>query len=193
MARLSGEKLVLRELTKEDLPHIREWVNDCEIVRFLSDIFLYPQTLKQTENFLDVMLEGKLESDKIFVIADIDSLEFIGEVGLHKIDWKNRIAEAGIVIGKKDYLGKGIGTEAIELLQYFAFYKLNLNKLELAVHDFNERAINCYKKCGFIEEGRLRNKHYFDGKYSDSILMGILKEEYEARDSKTRDYILQNI
>lgn len=192
MPRLIGDNLVLREVFKEDLSCMREWVNDWGTVRYLSDIFLYPHTLKQTEDFLNVVLEGKSELDKQFVIAKKHTLEYIGQIGLHKIDWKNRVAELGIVIGDKENIGKGIGTEAIELLQYFAFCKMNLNKLELAVHDFNKRAYKCYEKCGFVEEGRLRQKHYFDGKYSDSILMGILKEEYEARESKIRDYILQN-
>ena len=191
MPRLIGEKLVLREYTKEDLPHMREWVNDWEVTRLLSDVFLYPHTMNQTEAFLNLMLENKDETRSMFVLASKDSLEYIGQVSLFKIDWKNRIAELGIVISKKDCQGKGLGKEAIELLQYFAFNKLNLNKLELSVHDFNERAIKCYKKCGFAQEGRLRKKFYFDGKYSDSILMGILKDEYEARESKTRDFIFK--
>ena len=192
MARLNGDKLVLREVTKDDLPHIREWVNDWEIVRFLSDVFLYPHTMNDTEGFVNSALEHKVDSRREFIVAFKDSLDYVGQVSLFRIDWKNRNAEIGIVIGKKDSLGKGIGTEAIELLQYFAFYKLNLNKLELFVHDFNVRAIKCYEKCGFVEEGRLRQRLYFEGKYIDSILMGILKAEYEARESKIRDLILQN-
>lgn len=192
MARLNGERLVLREVFKEDLPHIREWVNNSQITRYLSDIFLYPHAINDTEGYINFALEHVDETKREFIVAFKDSLDYIGQVSLTNIDWKNRVAGIGIVIGKKDCLGKGIGTEAIELLQYFAFYKLNLNKLELSVHDFNERAIKCYKKCGFVEEGRLRQKNYYDGEYCDSILMGNLKEEYEARDSKIRALIMQN-
>lgn len=192
MARLFGEKLVLREFRKEDLPHIREWATDDEVVRFLSDIFLYPHSLNQTEGFLNYVLEGKSDVEKMFVVAQKDTLDYIGQVGLHHIDWKNRIAVVGIVIGKKDLFGKGIGSEAMELLQYFAFNKLNLNKLELSVHDFNERGIKCYKKCGFVEEGRLRQKYFYNGRYIDSISMGILKEEYDKGQSNIREIIFQS-
>ena len=42
----------------------------------------------------------------------------------------------------------------------------------------NIRAINCYKKCGFKEEGVRRSKYYICGKYLDTIVMGLLKEEF---------------
>lgn len=87
----------------------------------------------------------------------------------------------GIVIGNTGRLGKGIGTEAILLLQQFVFERLNLNRLELQVYDYNKRAYRCYQKCGFKEEGRLRAKRYMKGKYVDVILMSILKSEYEKR------------
>lgn len=61
----------------------------------------------------------------------------------------------------------------------FAFETLNLNKIELKVHDYNERAFRFYQKCGFLEEGRLRERFYREGRYTDYLQMGILKREYE--------------
>ena len=43
---------------------------------------------------------------------------------------------------------------------------------------FNERALKCYKKCGFKEVGRIRQSKYINGRYYDSIVMDILKEEF---------------
>lgn len=60
------------------------------------------------------------------------------------------------------------------------FNRLNLNRLELRVHDYNERAYKCYLKCGFRESGRLRKNSQFNGKYTDTIIMGILKSEFEG-------------
>jgi len=85
----------------------------------------------------------------------------------------------GIVIGAVKDQNKGYGTEAIQLLQEFVFLQLNLNRLQFEVHDFNQMAIKCYQKCGFKEEGRIRQKHFGNGKYSDIIIMGILREELE--------------
>lgn len=180
MPRLIGKRIILREYMKEDLPHMRKWVNNREITDCLSNIFLFPHTLNNTEDFLNYMLEGKGDQSGGFVIAHKDSEEYIGQIDLLNIDWPNRVAVMGIVIGVQDYLGMGYGTEAIKLLQEFAFNKLNLNKLELDVRAFNLRAIKCYEKCGFVEEGKIRENFYHNGNYEDTLRMGILKKEWQA-------------
>lgn len=169
---------MLREYKKEDLGYMRKWVNDPEVTANLSDIFLFPHTLNATENFLNAILEGK-SAEKGFVIAHKDTEEYIGQIGLIDIDWRNRSAVLGIVIGSEENRSKGYGTEAIRVLQEFVFNSLNLNKLELQLRDYNLRGYSCYLKCGFKEEGRKRQSYYIDGKYTDTILMGILKSEYE--------------
>ena len=45
--------------------------------------------------------------------------------------------------------------------------------------EFNERALKCYKKCGFKEYGRRRKCRFINGKYYDSISMDILAEEFQ--------------
>lgn len=178
MPRIFGDRIMLREYKKEDLEHMRKWVNDPEVVNNLSDIFLFPHTLNQTENFLNSMLEGKSEN-KEFVIARKDTEEYIGQIGFVNIDWKNRVALLGIVIGQEENRSKGYGSEAIKLLQEFVFDRLNMNKLELQLRDYNARGYRCYLKCGFREEGRIRQNFYINGRYTDTIHMGILKSEYE--------------
>ena len=177
MPHIIGNKIMLREYRAEDLEYMRKWCNNQDITTFLSDIFLYPHTVKATESYLNSIIEGNTEQ-KGFIIAHKDSQQYIGQIDLFHIDWKNRTAEMGMVIGDTQLHNQGIGTEAIKLLQQFIFLQLNLNRLQLEVHDYNESAIACYKKCGFIEEGRLRQKHFANGVYSDIILMSILSSDY---------------
>jgi RimJ/RimL family protein N-acetyltransferase len=117
----------------------------------------------------------------VFSILIIDELSLgkhIGNCGLHNIDWKNRVTEVGIMIGEKEYQGKGYGTEAMELLLKYGFETVNLNRIQLHVYDFNIRAIKSYTKIGFIEEGRMRQAQFKNGKYCDMILMSMLHEEW---------------
>ncbi|WP_256757579.1 GNAT family N-acetyltransferase [Cohnella sp. WQ 127256] len=179
MSRLQGTHIMLREYRQDDLPWIREWVNDPEIVQHLSDIFLYPHALEATEAYLDAMLEGNSDS-RGFVIADLSTEAYIGQVNLDSIDWKNRVARVGIVIGSSEQMGRGYGTEAMKLLISFAFLEMNLNRIELEVYDFNERAIRSYLACGFVQEGRLRERQYKKGRYWDVIQMGILKSDWKG-------------
>jgi len=178
MPNLIGSKVILREYRREDLEYMRKWVNDPEVVDKMSDIFLFPHSVVQTEAFLNSKLEGK--GDPGFVIAEKESGAYLGQIDLINLDWKNRVSRFGIVIGDVNHRGRGYGSEAIRLLQKHAFERLNLNKLELEVYDFNTHAYQCYLKCGFKEEGRLRQGYYIHGQYHDKIIMGILKSEYET-------------
>ena len=178
MPYILGDRIVLREYQLADIKYMRQWANDSEITDELSDIFLYPHSEFETESFVRKMIEGNTNS-KGFVIAEKESKEYIGQIDLHRIDWKNRCADLGVVVGRKDLIGKGYGSEAIRLMQQFVFQQLNLHRLELEVYETNERAIRCYLKCGFHEEGRLREKYYKNGKFWDIICMSILRSEYD--------------
>ncbi|MDX9918063.1 MAG: GNAT family protein [Gudongella sp.] len=176
MPHLIGENIMLREYRMDDIDDIQNWVNDGEVTKFLSGLFLYPHTRTDTENFLKAML-NKTSDIRGFVIAHKDG-SYIGQVDLMKIDWVSRKATLGIVIGKKELHGKGIGTEAISLLLKFAFDQMNLNKVELTVNEHNMAGRECYKKCGFVEEGRLREDFYSYGEYSDMLVMSCLKKDF---------------
>lgn len=185
MPRIYGERIMLREYQKEDFPYIREWVNDPEIADMLSDdIFAFPHTTRTTEKFLDMMLESDKENLKGFIIADIKTEEYIGQIDLVDIKWKNRRALMGIIIGRKENHSKGYGTEAIRLLLDFCFNRLGLNKVELEVREYNKKAIKCYEKCGFEVEGVFKEDIFIGGKFSDTYRMGILKKDWKKLISK---------
>jgi len=178
MPRIHGAHVMLREYRLDDLPWIRQWVNDTDIVCHLSDIFLYPHSYESTESYLESMMEGSADC-RGFVIADSSTEAYIGQINLDSIDWKNRVGTVGIVIGSTEHMGRGFGTEAMKLLISFAFSEMNLNRLELQVYDFNERAIRSYLSSGFKQEGRLRERQYKNGRYADVIQMGILKSDWK--------------
>lgn len=90
----------------------------------------------------------------------------------------NRTATLGIFIGNKKYLSKGYGTEAIRLILDYGFNYMNLHSVKLNLLSFNERALKCYKKCGFRETGKIRENRFINGKYYDTISMDILENEF---------------
>ena len=85
------------------------------------------------------------------------------------------------MIGEKAYWSKGYGSDAVATLVRFGFEEMNLNRIELRVFDFNERAQASYRKCGFVEEGRMRQSHYADGAYCDVVVMSVLRDEWVSR------------
>ena len=84
----------------------------------------------------------------------------------------------GITIGDKDFWGRGYGRAAVRLLLRYAFMLRNLRRVWREVHAENERAVRAYKACGFVEEGRLREQAWLDGRYVDMVYMGVLREEW---------------
>ena len=178
MPRLIGENIILREYRKEDLPFINSFTTDFEICNNLSDIFLKNHSLESTEKYLNSVLDNSSNDNLNYVIAEKETLSYIGQIDIMNINWVSRIGTLGIVIGDKDFHNKGIGTEAINLLIKYSFERANLNKIELDVHEFNSGGIRCYEKCGFIQEGVIRESLYREGKYYSTIKMGILKREF---------------
>jgi RimJ/RimL family protein N-acetyltransferase len=58
-----------------------------------------------------------------------------------------------------------------------------LHRIYLRVFENNQAAIHLYEKCGFRREGLLREDHYYAGEYSNTLIMGLLKQEYFAQQS----------
>ncbi|MFC6038768.1 GNAT family N-acetyltransferase [Paenisporosarcina macmurdoensis] len=94
------------------------------------------------------------------------------------IDHKNRNSVVRVSIFNREFWGKGYGTEAMSLLLKFGFEILNLHRIGLNVFSYNTRGKKSYEKLGFKQEGIVRDELFYNGQYYDSILMGVLKDEF---------------
>lgn len=102
----------------------------------------------------------------------------IGTVRLHGLDEANRSARFAIGIFDPTMWGKGLGTEATRLVLEHAFDALALHRVDLRVLAFNERAIACYAKCGFVQEGMEREGVLIGDEWHSDVLMSLLEHEY---------------
>ena len=119
--------------------------------------------------------------DVLFGIVVQETDQLIGSTGLNQIDFRNHRASFGIMVGEKGAWGKGYGTEATALVVRYAFEKLYLNRVQLHVYEYNLRGIRAYEKVGFRREGVLRQEHVYDGRLWDTVVMAILREEWEEK------------
>lgn len=90
----------------------------------------------------------------------------------------NQSANLHIMIGDVNQQGKGIGTYAVKEILNHAFNNLNLNRVQLGVLHYNEKALKLYEKCGFKFEGRRRQAIYKNGVFADLLIYSILKSEF---------------
>ena len=175
---LEGELVTLRALEPDDLDRCHRWMNDSEVTRFLEG-GRYPLSMANERQWLDAAMTTRSGFSNVLLAIETKDGVHIGNAGLHEASPEHRRAYLGIVIGEKDYWSKGYGTDAVRTLR-FAFEQMNIHRVELGTFDFNERAQACYRKCGFVEEGRRREDRYIDGRYHDLVIMGILRREWEA-------------
>jgi RimJ/RimL family protein N-acetyltransferase len=171
---LKGEKVTIRPIRQDDMLKWVVWLNDQEVTSHLSGAVLYGVTWEQEQDFYSQMLRSS--QNKVFTIQNENGRQ-IGNIGLHNINWEWSTATVGIMIGEKDHWGKGYGTDAMKTIVNFAFNMMNLRRLSLEVNADNIRGIKCYEKAGFVTEGIKRKERYYNGRYTDIVIMGILKEE----------------
>lgn len=176
---IKGEKVRLRPIERDDLPRYVEWFSDPEVRRHLGQYL--PFSLTEEERWFE-NLQERLERQETVALAieTADGMVHIGNIGLHDIDWKNRSAELGIVIGEKSYWSQGYGSDAIRTLLGLAFSEMNLHRVFLQVDADNERGIRCYEKAGFQREGTLRDAVFKAGTYQNQHVMSILKSEFDT-------------
>lgn len=180
--KLVGERIYLSPRSSEDAEKYVEWFSDFEISDYIRKSGKV-MTVEVERKFL----EENCTPDATFSIVTLEDDKFIGSISLESINSISRTATLGIFIGEKEYLSNGYGTEAIKLILDFGFNYLNLNNVKLDLIEVNERALNCYKKCGFKEYGRRRKCNFVNGKYYDDIAMDILAEEFKGSYIKNKN------
>jgi RimJ/RimL family protein N-acetyltransferase len=116
-----------------------------------------------------------------YSIAELPDWDLIGFTTFSSLDGDNASVMFHITIGERDAWGRGLGTEATQLMLGHAFERLGLHRVGLTVFSYNTRAIRAYEKAGFRLEGRLRDAILRDGRYFDEVHMGILAEEWLER------------
>lgn len=174
---LEGRLVRLRALEPSDAERAFKWINDREVTQYL--MARYPLSLEAEREWLAGAAKPNGFSEVRLAIETKDGVH-IGICGLHHARPEDRHAELGILIGDKDRQSSGYGTDTVITLVRFAFDQMNLHKVSLGVFEFNDRAIACYRRCGFVEEGRAREEYYQDGRYWDIIHMSVLRGEFEA-------------
>jgi ribosomal protein S18 acetylase RimI-like enzyme len=131
----------LRELQLDDLALLPGWVEAIGASRYMSRSSpKYPQVAQYV-----ILVDG----------------EPVGTVWLEKENEGDQEAVLGILIGREDKLGQGIGRTAIRLAIKQAEPSLGFRSVRLNVRKNNPRAVSCYRRCGFevIAEGEGANQH----------------------------------
>lgn len=174
---LVGRLTRLRPLLDDDLPLLARWWNEPQWM-VLQQGRVVPGDARATEEMFRKWSANNDESGVGYSIVNGDG-DLVGHLTLWGITPTVRIATYAIIIGSP-YVGRGYGSDATRVALRLAFDELGVNKVELRVWSFNERARHVYAKVGFVEEGRRRAAVHHGSTFGDEILMGMLRHEYES-------------
>ncbi len=174
-----GKRIRLRGIEKTDIPVYYEWINDPEVRQGLS-LYL-PMSMSDEEQWFESVRQSE-PAARPLAIERLHQRKWrlIGNCGFFNIEWTNRAAELGIMIGDKSVWNQGYGTETVRLLLQHGFETLNFHRIFLRVYATNPRAIRSYEKAGFVHEGSLREALYQHGTYTDIHVMSVLYSEWKG-------------
>ena len=172
---LAGHLVALRRPIPNDLAAVVRWYRDPEIAR-LTRYQTRQMSQAEIERFFQVRM---LATDALaYSIVELPRNRLIGFTTFSALDGDNGSVMFHITIGERDAWGRGLGTEATQLMLHHAFERLGLHRVGLTVFSYNTRAIRAYEKAGFRVEGRLREAIQRQGVFFDEVQMGILAGEW---------------
>lgn len=183
--KILGDKIKLREATKEDIDELYYWKyeeKEQEAKKWNGPYI--PEESKTKEQYRKIWMKD----NEIFpnvphsLIIDVKG-KMIGSVGSHWFNKNTNWLETGIVIYDKDFWNGGYGSEAYRLWIDFLFKSTDLHRLGMSTWSGNVRMTKVAEKIGMKEEARIRRARTVDGEYFDAIKMGILREEWEGPNS----------
>lgn len=175
---LMGKNIFLRPLTESDIgERYLSWLNDQEVTRYMST-GQSSATITKSDlyNYFERFKNSK--TDFIFGIVDCATKQHIGNVTLNHLHPVNKTADTGIMIGVKDFWGKGYAFEAWSLLIEHAFLQLKVRRIEACTLAENKGSLQALKKLGFKMEG-IRRRHFLvEGRECDEIHFGLFHSEF---------------
>ncbi len=172
---LKTERLILREIVKEDVNEIFEIFSDEDIAEY--DWF---EPIKDTNTALKFIQRYKEEFDGkeeiTWGIALKETNKLIGICCLGDFELDSRRAEIGYDIKKTEW-NKGYATESVKVITEYGFNKLNLNRIEAFITPGNDASVKVLKNLGYTQEGIVRERDWIKGKLEDGIIMAMLKRD----------------
>ncbi|KAI9456166.1 acyl-CoA N-acyltransferase [Russula earlei] len=171
------ERTILRPFQPGDSELLLNLYNDPEIQSLAFTDYVAPKL----EKWIKEMASSHENSPGFLgLVEDKATRAFVGHVSLTISGAKNRNCSFGIAL-KREWWGKGIGTEITRWLVNHAFGKLAVHRITLKVLANNDRALAVYKRVGFVEECRVRKYNWDDGKRLDLVSLVILDEEWDVQ------------
>ena len=171
---IKGKKVILREQRETDAEFFTHWYNQ-PVIMFQCG---FTDPTNEEAELKYIREHHKSEDSVWFTITDTDG-KVVGETGLLRMFPTWHCTDLTIIIPNPEMQHKGYGSETISLMLDMAFNEYEMNRVSIGVVGLNTDALEFYKKIGFKQEGIQEQGYFYDGEYSDFVMMRILREEWQ--------------
>ena len=169
---LESERLLLRQITSDDVNEVFELRSNPETMKYIPR----PLTTTKDEAMAHVkMIQDKIETNEgiNWAITLKGNPKMIGIIGHYRIRWEHFRSEIGYML-LPEYQGKGIITEAIQLMIHYGFNEMKMHSLEAIIDPNNNASAKVLEKNNFVKEAHLIQNEFYDGKFLDTVIYSLL-------------------
>lgn len=177
---ITGSLVTLGPPRASDLELYCGWFRDPEITYYLTRDT--PPSFKEEEEWFE--RTARSDRDVVWGLYVLDRV--VGMIGIHAIDWRSRHGTTGTLIADREYWGKGIGTEAMQLRSRYAFDELGLEKLITHVFEGNAASRRALERAGYGTVGIQRRQEFRHGRWFDVWIGELLRDEWLAAQQRDR-------
>lgn len=170
---IEGERLRLRPHNEKDAHEFVRMLANSEVTRYLQR-----QEPPSVRSELDWIQDRATDPNTYGWTLEVEG-KCVGAFGFDLIDWRNQVATVGIFIGDPALWGRGIATEAAELVLHYGFTQLPLRKIKSGYLAPNAASGKLQANLG-REVGRWSKEYWRDGEYVDHVLTELTREEWVA-------------
>ena len=167
---IETERLKLREMKKNDVPSLLEWMPDKSIYEYWGK---GPSVTDKDPNKLFIKKEKETKSFHLGIALKEEDI-VIGEIWVYLIE-NDRMAKVAIRIGKK-WQGNGYGQEALKMMTDFIFKNTEIKRLWTDVDIRNIPSIKILETCGYKREGLIRQGKMVNN-WCDYYIYGVLNTD----------------
>jgi RimJ/RimL family protein N-acetyltransferase len=177
--RLQTERLLLRPITMADRDAFFDIHSDAETLKYWSGEPIRERS--EADLLVKREVEMSLQEKCLnWAVALPDSNLLIGKFVLFTFSEQNRRAEVGYILDRRHW-GLGYMSEVMSCVLDYAFNVLELHRLEADTDPENAASLALLEKFGFRREGLFRERWYINGKWLDSVMLGLLKQDHQNR------------
>ena len=182
---MSNELITLKSVVKDDVLRVQKWLENETVADSWFGRYSYGDFAHLGYHPEEMVHAHKEEWDKVFsnpehkIFSIYNNINHVGESHL-AIEESLGDAQLSILIGEPDNWHKGFGTAAAKATIKMAFEEFRIFRVWVDIPEYNQDAINMFSHLNFTHEGTLRKSRPHHGARHNSVIMGMLVDEYHV-------------